>query len=631
MAIKYFIQYTDTQNIDYTIKIKSDSWDSFPITVNGYAIIDRPEIEEIYTVIRGSSITLKLEADSDLTFEDLYSENEKEYSVELYRGLDPIFIGYIDPSGLFEDLVNDRWELSLRCVDGLGLLDNLSYVDDDGLAFIGKENDLNVIYNCLHRTGLYQENGDELFIESSINTMYVFAEDDLGAMPNVYSNQERFYKDDGETIMSCLEVLESTLRKYGGAITQENGKWKIFSFYELLAGDRNFYTYKGKVYTGTSVKDYPEQTIGSQINDDVIHWCNDNLRKEIVPSVGAVKVNYKYGFVKSLISNTEFRHDNTIIYNWTILNSTDLSLGADNKGVIIESKSGDPDLMLQAPAFDLIIGTKLKIVYNVDATLLPSTIADRIPIDIVLKTKVSITDGTDTYYLNSDLEWTTTDSINLVRVRNIVRGGFTIPEIELPPSPITGSVTFVIARPATVKFTPFESSFVTDVFFNKMDVFFSADENIQGANHTYQVEGTSTRVEDVIEISVGDNEADVYLGALYKQDQDTNTDIWQTVYTPVDIVGNQPILQILAEYIALHKRQPLYKITGDAYGYFEYLQIFVFPLIPDRKFMITGYNFNTKTNIGSYTFVELKRGSTFGLTYNYALDYGNTVKPTIVG
>jgi hypothetical protein len=103
------------------------------------------------------------------------------------------------------------------------------------------------------------------------------------------------------------------------------------------------------------------------------------------------------------------------------------------------------------------------------------------------------------------------------------------------------------------------------------------------------------------------------------------------VYTPSDIVGNQPILQILAEYIALHKRQPLYKITGDAYGYFEYLQIFVFPLIPDRKFMITGYNFNTKTNIGSYTFVELKRGSTFGLTYNYALDYGNTVKPTIVG
>ena len=623
MAIKYFIQYTDTQNIDYTIKIKSDSWDSFPITVNGYAIIDRPEIEEIYTVIRGSSITLKLEADSDLTFEDLYSENEKEYSVELYRGLDPIFIGYIDPSGLFEDLVNDRWELSLRCVDGLGLLDNLSYVDDDGLPFIGKENDLNVIYNCLHRTGLYQENGDELFIESSINTMYVFAEDDLGAMPNVYSNQERFYKDDGETIMSCLEVLESTLRKYGGAITQENGKWKIFSFYELLAGDRNFYTYKGKVYTGTSVKDYPEQTIGSQINDDVIHWCNDNLRKEIVPSVGAVKVNYKYGFVKSIVDNPDFTHNGTIVSDWTILDGALIELGANGRYIIIESDQTNASV-IESDIVSLSESDTLEVTFQYNA--LDSSSSQK---SIEFKFQLILTDGVTTYYYNQSGQWVT-GATNAKFINGFGLNGYFNNKLTTSPLPIDGDFKVLLKQSTIAEVVSGLERFI-DVEITEVSVTAAADKSIQGENHTYQVEGTSTRVEDVIEISVGDNFSDIYLGALYKQDQDTNTDIWQTVYTPSDIVGNQPILQILAEYIALHKRQPLYKITGDAYGYFEYLQIFVFPLIPDRKFMITGYNFNTKTNIGSYTFVELKRGSTFGLTYNYALDYGNTVKPTIVG
>ena len=622
MAIKYFIQYKDTQNVEYSIKIKSDSYDSFPISIGGYAIIDRPEIDEIYTVIRGSSITLKLEASTNLTFEDLYSENEKEYIVELYRGLDPIFIGYIDPSGLFEDLVNDKWEISLRCVDGLGLLDNLSYVDDNGQPFTGKESDLNVIYNCLHRTGLLQENGDEMFIESSLNTAYVFIEDAFGPLPNVYSNQERFYKDDNETIMSCKEVLESTLRKYGGAITQENGKWKIFSFYELLAGDRKFYKYKGNVYTGTTVKNYSEQTIGSQIAEDSIFWCNENQRKEIVPSVGAVKVNYKYGFVKSIIDNTDFTNNGVTIPSWTILNGALIEL-VSPRYIKIESDQTNASV-IDSDVVSLSESDTLEITFQYNA--LDSSSSQKL---IQFKFQLILTDGSTTYYFNQDGNWTT--SVSSAKFGNgFGINGYFNNKLTTNPLPISGDFKVVIKQSTIVDFVSGSERFI-DVEITEVSVTAVADKTIQGENHTYQVEGTSTRVEDVIEISVGDNFSDIYLGALYKQDQNTNTDIWQTVYTPSDIVGNQPILQILSEYIALHKRQPLYAISGDVYGYFEYLQIFVFPLIPERKFMITGYNFNTKTNIGSYTFTELKRGSTFGLTYNYAIDYGNVVKPTIVG
>lgn len=623
MALKYFIQYQDTQNVEYLCNISSDSFTGVAEQIGGYAVIERPEIEEIYSVVRGSGLQLNLEADSNLTLEDLYSENEKEYRVELYRSGSIIFRGYIDPSGLFEDLVNDKWEIQLRCVDGLGLLESLSYVDDNGAPFNGKENDLTVIYNCLRRTGLLQEDGSEMFIESSINTIYTFVENNLGALSNVNSNQERFYKDDGETIMSCKEVLESTLLKYGGAITQSQGKWKIFSFYELLGGVRSFYSYQGTVNQGSLQTDYPIQIIGSDINGADIIWCNENQRKEIMPSVGAVRVNYKYGFVKSIIDNPNFTNDGITIPSWNILNSSLIELGSDGVYILIESNQSNADV-IESNAVSLNENDELEI--NLQYNIQDSTSAQK---KIEFKFQLQITGGGSTYYYSQSGNWTTS-----VRTLEFVNGfglnGFFSNTFTTPPIPVDGDLKIVLKQSTIVEDVSGLERFL-DVEITEVSASPSGDQSIQGENHTYQIESNSTRVEDVIEISVGDNFSDVYLGALYKQDKDTNTDFWQTIYTPNDIVGNQPILQILAEYIALHKRQPLYSVTGDAFGYFEYLQIFEFPLIPDRKFMITAYNFNTKTNIGSYSFVELKVGSTFGLTYEYSLDYGNVVRPTIKG
>lgn len=623
MAVKYLIEYKDTQNISYKINIKSDSYTGLPIEVGGYAIIDRPEIDEIYTVIRGSSITIKLEASTSVTFEDLYSENEKEYTVELYRSGNIKFVGYIDPSGLFEDLVNDKWEISLRCVDGLGLLDNLSYVDDNELPYTGKLSDIEVIYNCLRRTGLYQPNGDEIVIESSINTMYTFADNENGPLSNVNSNQERFYKDDGETIQSCKEVLESTLKKYGGAIVQDNGRWKIFSFYELLAPTRPFYYYKGVGTSWIADSNYTTQAIGSQINDAPIHWCNENQRKEISPSVGAVKVNYKYGFVKSIFDNINFLHDGTTIDDWTILNSGLIQLGAQGRYIIIESDSANQNV-IESDAVSLLENNTLEI--NIQYSASDSSSAQK---TFEFKFQLVLTDGVTTYYFNQGGEWVTS-SATAKFVNGFALNGSFSNTLTTGPLPIAGDFK-IILKQATIAELVSGVNRNIDVVITEVSVAAVADKSIQGENHTYQIDGNSTRVEDIIEVGVGDNFGDIYLGALYKNDEDTNTDTWNTIYTPSDIVNNQSILQILSEYVALHKRQPLYVISGDAFGYFDYMQLYTFDLIPDRTFMITAYNFNTKTNVGAYTFLELTRGSTFGLTYSFSLDYGNVVKPTIVG
>ena len=223
--VKYQLTYKDVDDNDFVCQISKDDYTGDVIDVGGFCVLERPEIKEIYTVIRGTGMRLTLEANQNLTLEDLYTEDEKTFKVKLTRNSVVLFRGFIDPGGLTEDLVNDAWIINIDCVDGLALLDNLSYVDDLGQKYHGKEKDINVINNCLKRTGVTQDNGDQLPVRSSINTRYVFLPLTDDPLNNVYSNQERFIKDDGSTISSCKEVLESILRKYGASIVMDGDKW----------------------------------------------------------------------------------------------------------------------------------------------------------------------------------------------------------------------------------------------------------------------------------------------------------------------------------------------------------------------------------------------------------------------
>lgn len=636
MALKYFFEYRDTQNILFRAEIREEAYGGEPVEIRGYCELEYPEIEEIYTVVRGSGMRIVLEANTDLTLEDLYSEEEKTFAVSLKREGVVIFRGFIDPAGLFEDLVNDQWEVTLDCVDGLALLENLSYVDDDGFPFIGRASDLEVIDRCLRRTEVRNEAGESLLLETSINTRYRGLPITSDPIANAHSNQERFYRDDGETIASCREVLESTLRKYGGAICLVEDKWRIFSFYELVhLPTRMFYTYRGTQFISSQSTNYPVQEIGSHVNNAEVHWVNENQRKEIVPGVGAVKVNYEYGFVQSIFQNEFFNNDGTtgVISGWGV-NAADIDVNLGEPGVIYVTQDNN-DVMLQTLSTQSISqGDSLEMFYNYQMQTTPVPPNTTVNLTTLhrfnVRLRIVITDGANTYsYIDNEWvsgaqdfvveyapQFTLTDEQDLGR--------------QIPEAPISGELSVQLLR-ITIK------DFQTDINltrFMKIIRFrlnVSTDENLQGESHTYQIAGKNTRVPEVIETIVGDNFSDVYNGALYESNAETNTQFWRSIFLPLDIAANEPILRILAEFIAIYRRSPSYKMIGDAFGYFPYMQIFEFDLIPGRKFMITSYRYDTRRNIISSEWVELRRGATFGLSYEFALDFGNTVSPTIRG
>ena len=185
MALKYWFEFTDVKAIVHKVEIFNDDFVDDSIQIYGSCALTKAATKDTLESIRGGGLQIDLEATTLLSFNDLYSENEREYSVKYTRnGTDLLFYGWVSPEGLIESFVNDRWIISLDCTDGLGFLTNLSYVENaTGLQFVGKQSGLEIITNCLKRTNLQQN------IYSSIDIYYTGMTTTENVLANTYFNQ----------------------------------------------------------------------------------------------------------------------------------------------------------------------------------------------------------------------------------------------------------------------------------------------------------------------------------------------------------------------------------------------------------------------------------------------------------
>lgn len=77
-------------------------------------------------------------------------------------------------------------------------------------------------------------------------------------------------------------------------------------------------------------------------------------------------------------------------------------------------------------------------------------------------------------------------------------------------------------------------------------------------------------------------------------------------------------------------QKPLKEFSGSFFGYLPYMSVLQIDGV-QGKFMAIEYSHDTFTNIGSFKILELFSQELPDLRYNFTFDYGETVKPTIVG
>ena len=616
MALKYYFEFTDVKEVLHRCEISDENYTGDATLVYGNLATNKANTKDTLEVIRGGGLTINLEANLDLTFEDFYSENERTFLVKYFRGGVLEFIGWLSPEGLFQSYVEDKWIISLDCTDGLGFLKNLSYVENNGLPYNGKQSVLEVIVNCLKRTNIEQN------INTYTDVRYIGQNATSNTFAETYINVDRFIKDDNETIMNCDEVLRSIFDLFACCITQYKGEWVIYKP-NILKNTTSLtyyaYDYNGNALTPSDKSIDIAFNLGSQINNYYPHHINGNQQISIDSGIGAFRINYKYGFIKGLLDNSNLDNDGTVVYDFNIINSSQITLFTDT-GFSIDSSPVTPiEVITTNQSITVVEGTKMSINLSIQTDSVRVTKA---------RLELSLSDGVTTYYYNSNTEqWQTTQAYATYRaaINNI-----DITD-ETPPTPIEGN--FVLKIFTNDVFVPpgdpsANNEIVNYYYLNLEEI--STITELKGENHTFQFNTSdiSTKIEDTKKVFNGDNPSDIYIGTIYESDESTPTEKWNR-----GDIRKIPLLRYAGEERMAMYSKPLRVFTGDVFGYVDYLSVITIDGFPNVRFMAIEHKYDALTNITSLKLKEILNDAGgvdyTDIDYTLTYDYGNVVEPTI--
>ena len=395
----------------------------------------------------------------------------------------------------------------------------------------------------------------------------------------------RFVKEDrGDTYMNCEEVLKSVLEPFGAVITAYKGEWLIYKPNSLVDfSSQIFFTYDnlGVALNPTSRTIDFAFALGSQIDAYYPHHVNGNQQKTIKSSIGAYRINYKYGLVKGLI----------YIDNFT--------LSGSSSGFLSTTKLISAETRLR-----LSVRTTSEFFNN-----------EGFSSDVVLK----ITNGVDTkYYDGSD--WVVAFSKMALQINGNFVG-------EITRTPFLGDISISIPGVNTYPNYLNETGEVY-VGFSIDIVPAGTDQEKEGENHTFQrTLKPSSKIKDIKKVFNGDDESDIYVGTIYKADETTTTEFW----TRFGAAETKPLLRIMGEERMKMYAKPLQVYKGDVYGYFNYLSLVTINGLTG-KFMPTSFNYDAATNTTSLELTEVLNSDILSdVFYQLTFDYGNVVEPTIKG
>ena len=486
---------------------------------------------------------------------------------------------------------------------------------------------------------------------------------------DTFVNTNRYVKtDNNSTVFTTKEVLQSILKKYGAYVVQENGKWNIVRLEHYFSKETQvvFIEFDSDGIA-TGVQEGPDRILllGSQINNFYPHHASANQQKFYNVALGAYKVLYEYGLVKSIILNRNVYYDDDQgnIQDWVI---------TDNDFQISRYfKFGDISLTPPGYPNGYFIGEMFPTGRNQDFLALKSTSLQTVQENSSLKINISsfvtilrgagevvqfvqitITGTTgNIYYLNQEGGWIpetptrllifTVTSTSLNSAENIPAefAGIT----EGAPESGTLEVHFYLPK-VNIELNTWVWSRLAEVNITQVD------NGIRGESHTTErgFEDLNFRtvtavVEDDGNIYVGDNPlTDAYVGGI-ENDIGENTLAWSKGF--IDSISIDTSTKILLlEWLVRDRLQissgNALNFSGGIYGYFPYLGVITIDNIGTRgepielhRFMTTAWSYDLTLNLIAANFERIyNKDVSSDVSYVYELETDNTViRPAIKG
>jgi len=610
-----------------------------PIQIN-YQNTSSNKLEPII----GSECTLNLIASEDFELEDLYTENEREFLVEVYRNGSLIWSGFIIPDGCQEAFTFAPYAISVNAVDGLGLLKNLSYVQNSGDFYLGKQSFIDVINACLIRL-----DAPSLVLNTCVNIYDVTMTegDAYDPMAQGFVNAERYIKDDLFTPMNCEEVLRSILEEWTAVMIQSGGEWYIYRPNELaLSGDLTFRKY----LDGERVYDQPTFTpdldalLGGESEGLILapyfHINTDQMKMIDKPYKNA-SMAYKYGSISNLeeeLANPNLEGafdgcpgdpigpcDDVTIPGYT--KTGFMEAGLYPTGGIIFYNQGDTSPILTDFYQNNNLIPVIRTISSTDRLRFTIDYENPDPLfNTDMNFVISLYDGLSTYYLQADLSWVIpVPGIYYYQVRSDIGEGGTL-IVETAPVPISGNVTFRILAPTGT---------IRDIVYTKISANIFTDPGAEvGEIHTATQRGKFTFVPKTIDVFNGDSPTNDFVGAIFGPDETTLTTKWNrrglsesNLAEPYEV--DKEFLRIAVEETQRLYAGPFVRFEGSIFGYFNPVTRWSINLVTGH-FMNLSLNYDLQQNICKAVLGRITNEE-IALDYTLTPDYGATTRVTVKG
>jgi hypothetical protein len=679
----YRLDFTDVfgtkKRIDICKKDYSGQINRFLGGKNPVVIKYKNESDDKFSQISGSSITLKAIALEGFDIETFYTEDEREFRINLYSGEnilgqwddtkywdDAIFYdvypgeyigelwddtkfwndalpwdaisnpatliwsGYLLPDLAKEPFRSYPYEFEIQATDLLGTLSDTPYTVDNVLVK-KVDNFKNILIECLNKTDL----GLDTVISVNTYEQRMLQSDDDCPLEQTYVDTNRFI-DNNNKPYSCREVIKSICNQFTANIHQANGIW-----FFVDQSQKSHTSFKGRQFNSSGVKKSSINIVEEVVAASRDNIVNNNHTIEKDPAYKIVANYYQYGYLTNRVANGSFNVVNPLpiaqrFPNWTAING--LSVGYAQKtmntqaGVvpipdwyaIMRNKHQDfPNRYFVSDPVQVLMTTKIGVSMqtgNLGVDQLPN-VGDSAHVQYTFSFGLTAPGQTSLWWNGS--VWTNAPSIVQVDMtyQDFINGSTVGFSANNPP--YDGGVVLGIAG-AQVR--PF----------NNLNLQIFIDEVSINLDESQYYKSAIGNVDQLTSFGNYSKSPEATL-LLFADDQNKNRTSWMRVkdtstneFVPTalwikkgDAATVYTDLQsILVKNIITQYQKPSRRFEGTLRGEFSTLDIIKIDLI-DSNFMFLSGDFDVKYGIADVVLGEVFTGAFDGFTETLFLDYGD--------
>ena len=320
---KYRYEFADYYDRAVRIDLQLDGYTGAVTDLNGRgaSLEYMGEDGNPLKVVRGSNLTLNVYEDEAGDLDELLSITQQEMKVVVTIDTNAFWSGWVlvgDYQRPYTEAKNVL--VSIPCVDGLGLLRGIDYVDSSGSIYTGRSTIIQVLIRALAKTGftfgfvdkvnIYEENMD-------VGTAY-------SPLTQSYVDNELFYDHTTLQPDSCYDVIEKVLTPFSACIFQYRGEWWIHRVPDFYASTyTRTINSSGTITASGTTNPVKSLSANTAAAGDYLRFIGSNAI--IKGNVSKSKVIMTEYINRQLILDNSFEMADDVSDYWTVTGSTTIT------------------------------------------------------------------------------------------------------------------------------------------------------------------------------------------------------------------------------------------------------------------------------------------------------------------